>query len=107
MLGVGEVAIRGRKVAEVRAASDWPLQGMGPSYFRRCQTLLGCLLPRCDLQCLLQRLMIVSVAASCPLQVLVRLSFGIDASSDVAMKLVVRAESEEISDAVHQIIQGA
>lgn len=36
-----------------------------------------------------------------------RLSFGIDASSNVAMKLVVRAESEEISDAVHQIIQGA
>lgn len=50
--------------------------------------------------------MILAVA-SCPLQVLVRLSFGIDASSNVAMKLVVRAESEEISDAVHQIIQGA
>mmetsp|Transcript_25184 Transcript_25184/g.54739 ORF Transcript_25184/g.54739 Transcript_25184/m.54739 type:complete len:900 (-) Transcript_25184:336-3035(-) len=40
-------------------------------------------------------------------QVLVRMSFGIDASNQVAMKLVVRAESPEISDAVHQIIQSA
>lgn len=46
----------------------------------------------------------VSIA---PLQVLVRLSFGLDGSGNVAMKLVVRAESEEISDAVHQIIQSA
>ncbi len=41
------------------------------------------------------------------LQVLVRLSFGIDSSSNVAMKLVVRAEMPEISDAVHAIIQEA
>ncbi len=46
----------------------------------------------------------------CPaigLQVLVRMSFGIDASNNVAMKLVVRAESFELSEAVHQIIQDA
>lgn len=40
-------------------------------------------------------------------QVLVRMSFGIDAQSDVAMKLVVRADSTEISEAVHSIIQNA
>mmetsp|Transcript_28720 Transcript_28720/g.80856 ORF Transcript_28720/g.80856 Transcript_28720/m.80856 type:complete len:893 (+) Transcript_28720:167-2845(+) len=40
-------------------------------------------------------------------QVLVRMNFGIDASSNVAMKLCVRAESEDISDAIHQIIQDA
>ncbi|GAX76799.1 hypothetical protein CEUSTIGMA_g4245.t1 [Chlamydomonas eustigma] len=40
-------------------------------------------------------------------QVLVRLNFGIDASKQVAMKLVVRADTPEISDAVHQIIQTA
>ncbi|KAG1663110.1 hypothetical protein FOA52_010513 [Chlamydomonas sp. UWO 241] len=40
-------------------------------------------------------------------QVLTRLSLGLDASSNVAMKLVVRAESGEISDAVHAIIQNA
>jgi coatomer protein complex subunit gamma len=38
-------------------------------------------------------------------QALVRLSFGIDAGNSVAMKLVVRAEAPEISDAVHNIIQ--
>lgn len=38
-------------------------------------------------------------------QALVRLSFGIDGSSQVAMKLVVRAESDEIAEAVHNIIQ--
>jgi coatomer protein complex subunit gamma len=40
-------------------------------------------------------------------QVLVRMAFGIDASNNVAMKLVVRAESFELSEAVHQIIQDA
>lgn len=35
------------------------------------------------------------------------MSFGIDASNNVAMKLVVRAESPEISEAVHAIIQEA
>lgn len=40
-------------------------------------------------------------------QVLVRMSFGLDASGQVAMKLVVRADSLEISEAVHQIIQNA
>ena len=39
--------------------------------------------------------------------VLVRLSFGIDAGGQVAMKLVVRADTPEISDAVHMIIQSA
>jgi coatomer protein complex subunit gamma len=38
-------------------------------------------------------------------QALVRLSFGIDAGNSVAMKLVVRAEGPEISEAVHNIIQ--
>ncbi|KXZ54500.1 hypothetical protein GPECTOR_4g565 [Gonium pectorale] len=40
-------------------------------------------------------------------QVLVRMSFGIDAGNNVAMKLVVRAESLELSEAIHQIIQDA
>mmetsp|Transcript_4485 Transcript_4485/g.7532 ORF Transcript_4485/g.7532 Transcript_4485/m.7532 type:complete len:900 (-) Transcript_4485:576-3275(-) len=40
-------------------------------------------------------------------EVLVRMSFGIDAKNSVAMKLVVRADSEETSDAVHAIIQNA
>eukprot|EP00955_Chlamydomonas_euryale_P034968 349934-Chlamydomonas_euryale.AAC.5 len=40
-------------------------------------------------------------------QVLVRLSFGMDAGGAVAMKLVVRADSTEVSEAVHQIIQNA
>ena len=40
-------------------------------------------------------------------QVCVRLSFGIDASNNVAMKLVVRADSQDISDAIHTIIQDA
>lgn len=40
-------------------------------------------------------------------QVLVRLSFGIDNANSVAMKLVVRADTEELSDTVHAIIQDA
>ncbi|KAG2486424.1 hypothetical protein HYH03_014871 [Edaphochlamys debaryana] len=40
-------------------------------------------------------------------QVLVRMSFGIDATNNVAMKLVVRAESIELSEAIHSIIQDA
>lgn len=40
-------------------------------------------------------------------QVLVRMSFGIDAGNNVAMKLVVRAETMELSEAIHQIIQDA
>ncbi|GIL83130.1 hypothetical protein Vretimale_11463 [Volvox reticuliferus] len=40
-------------------------------------------------------------------QVLVRMSFGIDSTNNVAMKLVVRAESTELSEAIHQIIQDA
>ncbi len=40
-------------------------------------------------------------------QVLVRMSFGIDAGRTVAMKLCVRSESENVSDAIHQIIQDA
>lgn len=40
-------------------------------------------------------------------QVLVRLSFGIDQANAVAMKLVVRAESLDVSEAIHQIIQDA
>lgn len=42
-----------------------------------------------------------------PLQVLVRLSFGIDMSRNVAMKLAVRSESPDVSEAIHQIIQEA
>lgn len=40
-------------------------------------------------------------------QVLVRISFGIDAASNVAMKLVARAETRELSQAVHAIIEQA
>jgi coatomer protein complex subunit gamma len=40
-------------------------------------------------------------------QVLVRIAFGIDASSSVAMKLAVRSEARELSEAVHAIIQEA
>jgi coatomer protein complex subunit gamma len=35
------------------------------------------------------------------------MSFGIDASNQVAMKLTVRADTSDISEAVHQIIQNA
>lgn len=40
-------------------------------------------------------------------QVLVRMQFGIDAGNNVAMKLIVRAETFDISEAIHQIIQDA
>lgn len=40
-------------------------------------------------------------------QVLVRLSFGIDAQRNVAMKLAVRSESADVSEAIHAIIQEA
>uniref|UniRef100_A0A061RA30 Coatomer subunit gamma n=1 Tax=Tetraselmis sp. GSL018 TaxID=582737 RepID=A0A061RA30_9CHLO len=40
-------------------------------------------------------------------QVLVRMQFGIDAGSKVAMKLSVRAASDDVSEIVHQIIQEA
>ncbi|XP_022876273.1 coatomer subunit gamma-2-like isoform X1 [Olea europaea var. sylvestris] len=39
-------------------------------------------------------------------KVLVRLSFGIDASKEVAMKLAVRSEDENVSDAIHVIVAG-
>ncbi len=42
-----------------------------------------------------------------PWQALVRLSFGIDAARSVAMKLVVRSDSPDVSQAIHQIIQDA
>ncbi len=45
--------------------------------------------------------------ASPPHQVLVRLAFGIDASRNVAMKLAVRSESADVSEAIHAIIQEA
>lgn len=38
-------------------------------------------------------------------QALVRLQFGIDASRQVAMKVVVRAAEDAVADAVHRIIQ--
>jgi hypothetical protein len=41
------------------------------------------------------------------LQVLVRMSLGMDASGSVAMKLIVRGDSAESSEAVHSIIQNA
>ncbi|KAJ7535408.1 hypothetical protein O6H91_12G032000 [Diphasiastrum complanatum] len=41
------------------------------------------------------------------IQVLVRLSFGIDAQKQVAMKLAVRAEDQSVSDAIHEIIASA
>ena len=44
--------------------------------------------------------------APCP-QVLVRLAFGIDAGRNVAMKLAVRSEAPEVSEAMHAIIQEA
>ncbi|EXB63576.1 Coatomer subunit gamma-2 [Morus notabilis] len=37
-------------------------------------------------------------------KVLVRLSFGIDSSKEVAMKLAVRSEDENISDAIHEVV---
>ncbi|CAL2278686.1 unnamed protein product [Prunus armeniaca] len=37
-------------------------------------------------------------------KVLVRLSFGIDSSREVAMKLAVRSEDEAVSDAIHEIV---
>jgi len=40
-------------------------------------------------------------------QVLVRMNFGIDSGGNVAMKLCVRSEDEDISDAIHHIIQEA
>ena len=40
-------------------------------------------------------------------QVLVKLNFGIDASRNVAMKMAVRSDSPETSEAVHVIIQEA
>ena len=42
-----------------------------------------------------------------PAQVLVRLQFGIDMAKNVAMKLAVRSESPDVSEAIHQIIQEA
>ncbi len=39
--------------------------------------------------------------------VLVRLSFGIDSQKQVAMKLAVRSEDQYVSDAVHEIIANA
>ncbi|KAJ7558871.1 hypothetical protein O6H91_04G059500 [Diphasiastrum complanatum] len=41
------------------------------------------------------------------IQVLVRLSLGIDAQKQVAMKLAVRAEDQSVSDAIHEIIANA
>lgn len=37
-------------------------------------------------------------------KVLVRLSFGIDSSKEVAMKLAVRSEDGTVSDAIHEIV---
>uniref|UniRef100_A0A1D1YJH0 Coatomer subunit gamma n=1 Tax=Anthurium amnicola TaxID=1678845 RepID=A0A1D1YJH0_9ARAE len=37
-------------------------------------------------------------------KVLVRLSFGIDASKQVAMKLAVRSDDQAVSDAIHEIV---
>ncbi|KAK6916564.1 Clathrin/coatomer adaptor, adaptin-like, N-terminal [Dillenia turbinata] len=37
-------------------------------------------------------------------KVLVRLSFGIDAQREVAMKLAVRSDDEAVSDAIHEIV---
>ena len=36
---------------------------------------------------------------------LARISFGIDLGKNVAMKLVTRSASPEVSEAIHQIIQ--
>ncbi|KAK6159458.1 hypothetical protein DH2020_006772 [Rehmannia glutinosa] len=38
------------------------------------------------------------------MKVLVRLSFGIDGTKEVAMKLAVRSEDENVSDAIHEIV---
>eukprot|EP00217_Crustomastix_stigmatica_P014394 CAMPEP_0183795972 /NCGR_PEP_ID=MMETSP0803_2-20130417/6653_1 /TAXON_ID=195967 /ORGANISM="Crustomastix stigmata, Strain CCMP3273" /LENGTH=902 /DNA_ID=CAMNT_0026040537 /DNA_START=42 /DNA_END=2746 /DNA_ORIENTATION=- len=48
--------------------------------------------------------MLLSGAFVGGVQVVVRLAFGIDASSQVAMKLAVRAEDAAVSEMVHQII---
>jgi coatomer protein complex subunit gamma len=40
-------------------------------------------------------------------QVLVRLSVGIDAQKQVAMKLVVRSEDRAVSSVIHEIIANA
>ena len=37
-------------------------------------------------------------------RVLVRLSFGIDSSREVAMKLAVRSSDEIVSDVIHEIV---
>lgn len=37
-------------------------------------------------------------------KVLVRLSFGIDGSKDVAMKLAVRSDDVNVSEAIHEIV---
>ncbi|PWA46162.1 coatomer/calthrin adaptor appendage, C-terminal subdomain-containing protein [Artemisia annua] len=37
-------------------------------------------------------------------KVLVRLSFGVDISKEVAMKLSVRSEDEAVSDAIHELV---
>ena len=39
-------------------------------------------------------------------QVLVRLSVGIDSQKQVAMKLTVRSEDPAVSDIIHEIING-
>lgn len=38
------------------------------------------------------------------MKVLVRLSFGIDGAKEVAMKLSVRSDDENVSDAIHEIV---
>jgi tRNA U34 2-thiouridine synthase MnmA/TrmU len=42
-----------------------------------------------------------------PMQVLVRMSFGMDSSCTVAMKLVARGHTQEAVEAVHESIQNA
>jgi hypothetical protein len=37
-------------------------------------------------------------------KVLVRLSFGLDGAKDVAMKLAVRSDDVNVSDAIHEIV---
>lgn len=37
-------------------------------------------------------------------KVLVRLSFGMDASKEVAMKLAVRSDDVNVSEAIHEIV---
>ena len=41
------------------------------------------------------------------LQVVVRLSLGINASREVAMKLAVRSSDPALSEVIHQIIQSS